>query len=119
MPRNPSVPLPAADPAAAATADRQWHWHWGDVRCDAFAFHAKRGFGDIGQLGDQPSYEDFVDIFFTEEDFLGILEETNRYARIQKASRQDIVRSRFKDWPEEGITLGDLKLFFSLTVAMG
>ena len=60
-----------------------------------------------------------MDIFFTEGDFLEIFEETNRYACIQKASRQDIVSTRVKDWPEEGITLGDLKLFYSLTDAMG
>ena len=120
---SPIPDLPASDSTKdnhlqAPKSEHRWNWQNGDLIREPFQFQVPHQCCITAQLGDEPNMKDFVDIFITDADFQDILTETNR-ALIQKKLNNETVCSHFKDWPEEGITLSDLKCFFALTVAMG
>lgn len=65
----------------------------------------------------------FLSIFMTDHVLQNITEETNRYAKryIDEAKACDKLpqKSRFRQWPEEGMTVNDLKLIIALTFYFG
>jgi hypothetical protein len=48
-----------------------------------------------------------------------ITTETNRYAEAYIISHEVRPQSRLKKWPEDGVTIEDIKQFFSLVIVMG
>ena len=82
--------------------------------------------GDQGlrvQLPENPSFSDFFHLLFPDHLFDEIKSQTNKYARetIESLQRRDRLAqtSRFRSWPENGVTSGEIKAFLALIVAMG
>ncbi|XP_015768026.1 PREDICTED: piggyBac transposable element-derived protein 5-like [Acropora digitifera] len=82
--------------------------------------------GDQGlrvQLPENLSFSDFFHLLFPDNLFDEIKSQTNKYARetIKSLQRRDRLAqtSRFRSWPENGETSGEIKAFLALIVAMG
>ena len=82
--------------------------------------------GDQGlrvQLPEHPLFSDFFHLLFPDNLFDEIKSQTNKYARetIESLQRRDRLAqtSRFRSWPENGVTSGEIKPFLALIVAMG
>ena len=82
--------------------------------------------GDQGlrvQLPENLSLSDFFHLLFPDNLFDEIKSQTNKYARetIKSLQRRDRLAqtSRFRSWPENGETSGEIKAFLALVVAMG
>ena len=100
-------------------AGHEWNWALGDIDRQDYNFQGRRGFGPGVDLPDDPCVSDFVEIFIQEEDFLSVQEETNRYAAQFLDGRELPAYSRYNKWPQEGVSVEDMKCFLALTVAMG
>ena len=81
--------------------------------------------GDQGlrvQLPESPSFSDFFHLLFPDNLFDEIKSQTNKYARetIESLQRRDRLTqtSRFRSWPENGVTSGEIKAFLALIIAM-
>ena len=74
-------------------------------------------------LPDSPSFIDYFNLVFPEHLLEYITRQTNKYARETIASLQGRGRLplnlRFKTWPEDGVTAGDIKAFLAMIIAMG
>ena len=92
-------------------------WEIGDREPITLNFSGSRGLQV--NLPENPEIIDFVKLFFTDEDFEVLAEETNRYASayLQQAELRHC--SRLKRWPSAGVSADDMKCFIALTIAMG
>ena len=74
-------------------------------------------------LRDNPSFIDYFYLIFPEQLFEYITRQTNKCAREIIASLRERGRlpfnSRFKTWPEPGVTAGDIEAFLAVIIAMG
>ena len=74
-------------------------------------------------LPDSPSFIDSFYLVFPKHILEYITKQTNKYARETIASLQERGRLplnlRFKTWPEDGVTAGDIKAFLAMIIAMG
>ena len=69
-------------------------------------------------LPDEPTFLDFVSLFI-KEDFERMTCETNHYAFDYILSNPELkTHSRFRLWPEDGITTGEMKCIIALIIAM-
>ena len=93
------------------------HWDTGDREPTPLNFTGSRGLKV--QLPDNPDIIDFVKLFFNDEDFKILTEETNRYANEYLQQSELRHYSRLKRWPSAGVSCDDLKCFIALTIAMG
>ena len=75
------------------------------------------------QLPENPSFSDFFHLLFPDNLFDEIKSQTNKYARetIESLQLRDRLTqtSRFRSWPENGVTSGEIKTFLALIIAMG
>ena len=97
------------------------NWVLGDRIPRRFDFTADRGLNV--ELPDNPSFSDYFHLLFPENLFDEIASQTNKYARETIASLQRRDRlpqhSRFRNWPEDGVTSGEMKAFLAVKIAMG
>ena len=97
------------------------NWVVGSREPTALDFTADRGLNV--DLPDSPSFIDYFHLLFPEHLFEYISRQTNKYARETIASLRERGRlplnSRFKTWPEDGVTAGDIKAFLAMIIAMG
>ena len=74
-------------------------------------------------LPDNPSFSDYFNLLFPDNLFEDIARQTNKYARETLAylrGRDNLPpNSRFRSWPENGVTSGEIKAFLAMTIAMG
>ena len=84
-----------------------------------YNFTGGQGLSPLIQLGEEPDFIDFVNIFFGDDDYQDMTDETNRYASQYLRATTLSPALRFRDWPADGITIDDMKCFLALTVVMG
>ena len=85
-------------------------------------FTATPGLTDMVDLPDNPQPIDYFSLFFKQNDFKTIANETNRYANsfIERNTATLKPCSRFKKWIEESkTTWQEIKVFIRMLVAMG
>ena len=84
-------------------------------------FTADRGLNV--QLPDNPSFSDYFHLLFPDNLVDEVANQTNKYARetIASLQRRDHLpqHSHFRNWPEDGMTSGEIKAFLAMIVAMG
>ena len=107
------------DPPPVGRPNRQFHWRDGDVPRREYNFTGGQGLSPLIQLGEEPDFIDFVNIFLGDNDYQDMTDETNRYASKYLRETTLSPSSRFRDWPANGITIDDMKCFLALTVVMG
>ncbi|XP_068680139.1 piggyBac transposable element-derived protein 4-like [Montipora foliosa] len=94
------------------------NWVVGSIEPTALDFTADRSLN--ADLPDSPSFIDYFYLLFPEH---LLTRQTNKYARETIASLRERGRlplnSRFKTWPEDGVTAGDIKAFLAVIIAMG
>ncbi|XP_022802105.1 piggyBac transposable element-derived protein 4-like [Stylophora pistillata] len=97
------------------------NWVLGDRIPRRLDFTADRGLNV--ELPNNPSFSDYFHLLFPENLFNEIASQTNKYATETIASLQRRGRlpqhSRFRNWPEDGVTAGEIKAFLAMIIAMG
>ena len=75
------------------------------------------------ELPDDLSFLDYFHLLFPENLFEEMARQTNKYARETIASLREGDRlpknSRFRSWPQDGVTPGEMKAFLAMTIVMG
>ena len=92
-------------------------WEKGDRPNPDSSFSGRRGLQI--PLPADPTVIDFVQLFIDEAMYEEMTVETNRYARQYLSNRQLPAHSRFRKWPEQGVTTDEIECFMSLITAMG
>ena len=97
------------------------NWVVGSREPTALDFTADRGLNT--DLPDSLSFIDYFYLLFPEHLLEYITRQTNKYAGETIASLRESGRlslnSRFKTWPEDGVTAGNIKAFLAMIIAMG
>lgn len=97
------------------------NWVLGDRIPRRLDFTADRGLNV--ELPNNPSFSDYFHLLFPENLFDEIASQTNKYPSKTIASLQRRGRlpqhSRFRNWPEDGVTAGEMKAFLAMIITMG
>jgi len=122
---NPHNPQAAAAATVNADAPDGWDdsaWKQGDKDLSWLGdFTVESGF--LIDIPEDAKELDFLSLFLTDAVLGAITTETNRYAKsfLDKAKAENKLKehSRFKLWPDDGISVSDLKSFIALTFYFG
>lgn len=120
--QQPQQPAPPAGAAVDPDSPDGWNisnWKEGDKDLTWLGDFAREE-GFLIDMPENVTELGFFSIFLTDDVLQSITTETNRYARtfLDKANEHNRLKpnSRFRQWPENGISVNDLRSFIALSL---